>query len=68
MQRLDQERFPRRILEWCPPESRRKGRPQNSWMQEVRTGMRETGIGVGRQRRVEKDGEGKQIYCRHRKM
>ena len=30
---------PRRILEWFPP-----GRPRNSWMQEVTTGMREGGI------------------------
>ena len=29
------------ILEWCPPGSKRKARPQNSWMQEVISGMRE---------------------------
>ena len=45
VQRMDQERLPRRILEWCPPGRRRKGRPRNSWMQEVTTGMRERGIG-----------------------
>jgi hypothetical protein len=27
VQRMDQERIPRRILEWCPPGRRRKGRP-----------------------------------------
>ena len=43
VKRVDQERLPRRILEWCPPGRRRKGRPRNSWMQEVTTGMRERG-------------------------
>ena len=45
VQRMNQERLPRRILEWCPPGRRRKGRPRDSWMQEVTTGMRERGIG-----------------------
>ena len=45
VQRMDQERLTRRILEWCPPGRRRKRRPRNSWMQEVKTGMRERGIG-----------------------
>ena len=40
VQTMNQERLPRRILEWCPPRRRR-----NSWMQEVTTGMRERGIG-----------------------
>ena len=31
-------------LEWCPSVTRRKGRPRNSWMQEVITGMKEKGI------------------------
>ena len=31
-------------IEWCPPGRRKKGRPRNSWMQEVTTGMREKGI------------------------
>ena len=44
VQRMDQGRLPRRIIEWCPPGRRKKGRPQNSWMQEVTTGMREKGI------------------------
>ena len=41
---MDQERLPRRTLEWCPPGTQRKGRSRNSWMQEVTTGMRERGI------------------------
>ena len=47
VQRMDQERLPRRILEWCPPGKRRKGRSRNSWMQEVTTGMRERERGIG---------------------
>jgi hypothetical protein len=30
VQRMDQERLSRRILKWCPPGRRRKGRPRNS--------------------------------------
>jgi hypothetical protein len=45
VQRMDQERLLRRILKWCPPGRRRKGRPRNSWIQEVTTGMRARGIG-----------------------
>jgi len=45
VQRMDQKRLPRRILEWCPLGRRRKGRPRNSWMQGLQTAMRERGIG-----------------------
>ena len=37
----DEERLPWKILELCLPGRRRWGRPRNSWMQEVTTGMRE---------------------------
>jgi hypothetical protein len=40
MQRIHEKRLPRKILEWCPPGRRRKGRLRNSWMH----GMREKGI------------------------
>ena len=42
--RKDEERLPRKILEWCPPKIKIKGRPRNSWMQEVTTGIKEKGI------------------------
>ena len=45
MQSIDEERLPRKILEWCSP-GRRGGSPRNSWMQEVTTGMREKGINI----------------------
>ena len=44
VQRMDQERLPRRILEWSPPGRRRK-RIWNFWMRKVTTGMRDRGIG-----------------------
>ena len=44
MQGMNEERLPRKILEWCPPGRRRKGRRRNSWMQEVTTSMREMGL------------------------
>ena len=44
VQRMDEETLPRKILELCPLGRRRKGRPRNSWMQEVTTRMRESGI------------------------
>ena len=42
VQRMEEERLPRKILEWCPT-GRRKGRSRNSCMQEETTGMREKG-------------------------
>jgi hypothetical protein len=44
VQRMNEERLPQKIVEWCPPGRRREGRSRNSWMQEVTTGMREKGI------------------------
>ena len=41
---MNEERLPQEDLKWCPPGRRRKGRPRNSWMQEVTTGVREKGI------------------------
>ena len=48
VKRMDEERLPQKILQQCLPgrrrRRRRKGRPRNSWMQEVTTGRREKGI------------------------
>ena len=43
VRRINEERLSRKMLEWCPPVRRRKGRPRNSWMQEVIIGMIEKG-------------------------
>ena len=56
---MNEERLPRKSLEWCPPGRSRKGRPRNSWMQEVTTGMREEGIKKTWNGSTEKNGEGK---------
>ena len=67
VQRMDQERLPRRILEWCTPGRLRKRRPRNSWRQEVTTGMRE--LRIGDLNWVEREGgERKLIKLRHTKM
>ena len=44
VRRMNEERLPRKILEWYPPGRRRKERPRNSWLQELKPGMREKGI------------------------
>ena len=44
VRRMNEERLPRKILEWFPPGITRKGRPRNSWMQEVTSGLIEKGI------------------------
>ena len=44
MQRMGEETLPRKFLELCSPERRRKVRPRNLWMQEVTRGMRGKGI------------------------
>ena len=45
VQRMEEERLPRKILEWCPLGRGTKGRPRNSWMLKVTTEMREREIG-----------------------
>ena len=52
---MSEVRLPRKILEWYPPERRRrKERPLNSWMQEVTTGEGNWTHGMDRERRMEK--------------
>ena len=41
---MDEERSPRKIVDWCPPGRRKKGKPRKSWIQEVTTVMREKGV------------------------
>ena len=60
--------LPRKILEWYPPGRRRKGRPRNSWMQEVTTRMRESGELETWNASTDRGRERKLIYLRHRNM
>ncbi|KAJ4429180.1 hypothetical protein ANN_26183 [Periplaneta americana] len=39
--RIPEENLPKMVLEWCPP-GKRKERPRNSSLQEIRTGMRDS--------------------------
>ena len=41
VRRMQEERLPRKMLQLCPPGRRNRGRSRNSWMQEIRTEMRE---------------------------
>ena len=60
--RTNEERVPRKYLDWCTPERkrRRKGKPRNSWMQVVglTTGMIKKGINsmewITREERIKK--------------
>lgn len=38
--RMGQHRWPRKILEWTPPEKRKRGRPRRSWRNDVDDAMR----------------------------
>ena len=52
---MNEERVPRKMLEWCP-HGRRKVRARNSWMQKVTTGIIEGEINnMDRQRKMKKE-------------
>ena len=36
---MDEERIPKKVLEWIPLERRKRGRPRRSWMEEVNEAM-----------------------------
>ena len=38
--RMDEERTPNRVLQWTPPEKRKRGRPRRCWMDDVNEAMR----------------------------
>nr|CAI5853376.1 unnamed protein product [Callosobruchus analis] len=37
--RMDENRWPRKVLEWIPPERRKRGRPRRSWRDDVEEAM-----------------------------
>ena len=43
IRRMPEERIPRRVWEWCPGR-RGRGRPRNTWMQDIMTGMKAKGL------------------------
>ena len=44
IRRMPEERIPRRVWEWCPPGRIERGRPRNTWKQEIMTGMKAKGL------------------------
>ena len=44
IRRMPEETIPRRVWEWCPPGRRGRGRPRNTWMQEIMRGMKTKGL------------------------
>ena len=44
IRRMPEEKIPRRVWELCPPGRRGRGRPRNTWMQEIMTGMETKGL------------------------
>lgn len=42
--RMQEERWPRKVLEWMPPERRKRGRPRRSWRDDVEEAMAERGL------------------------
>ena len=39
MCRMDEERISNRVLQWTPPEKRKRGRPRRGWMDDVHEAM-----------------------------
>ena len=44
MRIMQEERLSKKVLEWIPPEKRKRGRPTTSWMEGITTTMREKNI------------------------
>nr|CAH7720104.1 unnamed protein product [Callosobruchus chinensis] len=45
--RMENSRWPKRILNWNPPERRRRGRPRTSWRDGLESAMRERDLNPG---------------------
>ena len=39
VKRMEERRWPRKILDWGPPERRKRGRPRRSWRENVQEAM-----------------------------
>ena len=44
IRRMQEERILRRVWELCAPGRRGRGRPRDTWMQEIMTGMKTKGL------------------------
>lgn len=39
LERMDEDRWPKRVWKWIPPERRKRGRPPRSWYQDIHDAM-----------------------------
>ncbi|CAG9827936.1 unnamed protein product [Diabrotica balteata] len=46
VERMNDQRWPKRMLQWIPTNRRKKGRPRRSWRQEVKGAMEDRGLQV----------------------
>lgn len=44
VQRMGEDRLPKKILKWIPPQRRKRGRPKMMWIQGIRRSMSERGL------------------------
>lgn len=42
--RMEESRWPRKVLEWIPPERRKRGRPKRSWRDDIDGAMNSRNI------------------------
>lgn len=47
VRRMDEKRWPKRMLEWIPPQRRKRGRPKNTWKKGIEEAMQERGLQEG---------------------
>ena len=43
---MDEEQIPKKVLEWIPPERRKRGLPRSFWMDEVNEAMRSRNLEI----------------------
>ena len=47
VKRMSEERIPKKMTEWWPPDRLKRGRPTTTWIQEIKTTMRERRLEEG---------------------
>ncbi|KAK4871484.1 hypothetical protein RN001_015608 [Aquatica leii] len=44
VQKMEDERWPKKTIKWVPPERRKRGRPKKKWIQEMETAKAARGL------------------------
>ena len=44
VQRMEEGRLPKKVMEWSPPGRRKRGKPKLTWAEEIRGLMEEKGL------------------------